>query len=123
MSPKSKLGDEMRRPQNRKYRLDDGSSLLRKMHWDSATEKELHTLIMRFARLERRGWKTSNTGFKWRRRRIDAVAVYEKRFAPVPIPFGGRLLPKKINIYTKDGKHIWPFPKSLDVFGVSPEVN
>ncbi|ACX95537.1 hypothetical protein Hneap_0686 [Halothiobacillus neapolitanus c2] len=92
-----------------KYRLGLGSPLLRRSFWETTDRRQLHILIMRFAQKQHLLSGKAKPSFIWRRRRLEAVAVFERRFGPVPAVFRAATLPRKLSLYSTEGRHIWPF--------------
>ena len=65
-------------------------------------------LIKRFATRENRSRQHGKPTFRWRRRRLRAVGVFERRFERVPEVFRNHQLPKMKSYYMHEGKYIWP---------------
>ena len=91
------------------YRLQENSPLIKQRFWTQASQRDLHILIMRFARKESISRQRGKSSFLWRRRRKAAISVFERRFYPVPDFFKQYSMPLKWSIYTKKGCHVWPF--------------
>lgn len=73
---------------------------------------------MRFAQKQRRLSNKAKPSFIWRRRRLEAIAVFERRFGPVPAVLRGAKMPHKLPVYNADGKHIWPLAAQQ---GIQPD--
>ena len=93
---------------HRKYALGAGSQLLRPAHWARAAKNELKGLIKRFATREDNCRRKGAPTFRWRTRRLGAVAVYEAGFERVPDIFRGHGLPRMKSYYVHDAKYVWP---------------
>ena len=92
-----------------KYKLMQGSSLLRVVTWRAMARLELKALIQRFATRENNCYKNAKPGGAlWRRRRLTAISVYEGRFGQPPAFFCQRTLPKLDSYYVVDGQYLWP---------------
>ncbi|MDV2963097.1 hypothetical protein RU080_15245, partial [Shewanella algae] len=64
--------------------MEKGSPLLRVFVWQNLPQRQLRTLIHRFATKEAAKLKQGSSEFYvWRVRRLKAVAVFEKRFGGV----------------------------------------
>lgn len=91
-----------------KYRLEAGSSLLRPATWERMERDALKALIQRFATRESKCSKKAEPTFRWRRKRLAAIAVFERRFGPAPELFTRHKLPKLKSYYVLNGKYLWP---------------
>jgi hypothetical protein len=92
----------------RKRALVAGTEFLRATYWARAPQGHLKSLIKRFATRENMCRKKGKPAFPWRKRRLDAVAVYERRFERTPDIFRGRLLPRMRSYYVAGGRYVWP---------------
>ena len=92
----------------RKYLLLPGSELLRVEYWKRAHKLELMGLIKRFATRERRCRSRGKPTFRWRNRRLAAVAVFEARFERPPEIFCQWALPAFQSFYVHNGRYVWP---------------
>lgn len=88
-------------------RLLPGSQLFRVGRWKRMTKLELKGLILRFATREHRCRLESLPTFCWRRRRLGAVAVFEKRFERAPEIFRAHKLPRMKSYYVQNGRYVW----------------
>ena len=92
-----------------KWKLKKGSELLRVVTWQKIPQKQLKTLIHRFATREAGNLNVGRPEFGlWRVRRLRAVNVYEKRFGGVPEIFKKRKMPVLKSYYVINCKYIWP---------------
>ena len=92
-----------------KYKLNSGSSLLRVAEWESISDRQLKSLIQRFATREAKLMAKGRPSFNvWRNRRLKAVEVFEQRFVEVPEIFKKWKMPMLKSYYINDGKYIWP---------------
>jgi hypothetical protein len=66
------------------------------------------SLIKRFATRENQSRQHGAPTFRWRRRRLGAVGVFERRFEKVPEVFRNHKLPKMKSYYVHQRKYIWP---------------
>ncbi len=78
----------------RDYRLAAGSAVLRVSYWQCTTRRDLMSLIKRFATRENQSRQHGAPTFRWRRRRLGAIGVFERRFEKVPEVFRNHKLPK-----------------------------
>jgi hypothetical protein len=65
-------------------------------------------LIKRFATRENQARRKGAPTFRWRCRRLRAVAVFERRFEQVPDIFRKRKLPIRKSYYVHQGTYVWP---------------
>ena len=93
----------------REWKLEKGSRLLRVSVWQNLPQRQLKTLIHRFATKEAARLKLGDREFNvWRVRRLKAVAVFEKRFGGVPPIFKMRKMPVLKSYYITNGIYLWP---------------
>lgn len=92
----------------RKYQLLPGSELLREGHWKRVDKNVLKNLIKRFATHENLCREICKPTYRWRNRRLKAVAVYEERFERPPEIFCHHKLPPMKSYYVHDRKYVWP---------------
>jgi hypothetical protein len=92
----------------RKHALFAGTQFLRATYWMRAPQCHLKSLIKRFATRENVRRREGRPSYPWRKRRLEAVAVYEKRFERTPDIFRGRMLPRMRSCYVQDGRYLWP---------------
>ena len=77
--------------------------------WQSLPQRQLKTLIHRFATKEAARLRLGNREFNlWRTRRLKAVAIFEKRFGGVPTMFKLRKMPVLKSYYIINGIYLWP---------------
>ena len=93
----------------REWELEKGSRLLRVSIWQNLPQRQLKTLIHRFATKEAVKLKLGSREFNiWRVRRLKAAAIFEKRFSGVPIIFKMRKMPVLNSYYINNGIYLWP---------------
>lgn len=95
------------------YRLNSGSPLRRAETWKALPQYDLKALIQRFATRESKSAKNAEPAFIWRRKRLEAVTIYELRFGTVPDIFKRRSLPKLSSYYVQNGQYLWSLPRSV----------
>ncbi len=92
-----------------KYNLNSGSSLLRVAEWESISNRQLKSLIQRFATREAKLMAKGKPSFNvWRNRRLKAVEIFEQRFVKTPEIFKLWKMPILKSYYISNGKYIWP---------------
>jgi hypothetical protein len=91
-----------------KYHFRAGSELFRVAHWKRIPKYDLKSLIFRFATREQQCCRRSASPYRWRKRRLGAVAVYEARFERVPDTFRNHKLPRMKSYYVHNGRYVWP---------------
>lgn len=96
------------RNRSRKHHLLPGSELLRVGYWQRTGAAELKRLIKRFAAREDEARSRGKQTFIWRRRRLNAVTIYEMRFDSAPEVFRRHKLPSLMSYYVHEGKYVWP---------------
>ncbi|QHD55766.1 hypothetical protein GM320_13745 [Shewanella algae] len=83
--------------------------MLRVFVWQNLPQRQLRTLIHRFATKEAAKLKQGSSEFYvWRVRRLKAVAVFEKRFGGVPAIFKMRKMTVLKSYYINNGVYLWP---------------
>lgn len=83
--------------------------MLRVFVWQNLPQRQLRTLIHRFATKEAAKLKQGSSEFYvWRVRRLKAVAVFEKRFGGVPAIFKMRKMTVLKSYYMNNGFYLWP---------------
>lgn len=90
-----------------KYRLEIGSSLLRAATWERMERDAFKALIQRFTTRESKCAARAKPTYRWRRKRLAAVAVFERRFGPAPELFTRYKLPRLRSYYKVNGTYIW----------------
>ena len=91
------------------YKLNLGSSLLRVTEWESISNRQLKSLIQRFATREAKLMSKGKPSFNvWRNRRLKAVEIFEQRFVKTPEIFKLWKMPTLKSYYINNGKYIWP---------------
>ena len=91
-----------------KYRLGIGSSLLRVATWEQMDRNELKALIQRFATRESKCSAKAKPTFLWRRKRLAAITVFERRYGSAPKLFTSYKLPRLKSYYIVNGVYLWP---------------
>ena len=91
-----------------KYRLEIGSSLLRVVTWERKERDPLKTLIQRFTTRESKCSAKAKPTYRWRRKRLAAIAVFERRYGPAPELFTRYKLPRLKSYYKANGVLLWP---------------
>ena len=83
--------------------------MLRVFVWQNLPQRQLRTLIHRFATKEAAKLKHGSPEFYvWRVRRLKAVAVFEKRFGGVPAIFKMHKMTVLKSYYINNGVYLWP---------------
>ena len=92
-----------------KYKLRRGSTLLKVSTFKVLPQRQLKSLIHRFATREAKFLRDGSSHFYiWRMKRLQAVGVYENRFSGAPEIFKKRKMPVLKSYYTGGGTYIWP---------------
>lgn len=83
--------------------------MLRVFVWQNLPQRQLRTLIHRFATKEAAKLKQGSREFYvWRVRRLKAVAVFDKRFGGVPAIFKMHKMTVLKSYYINNGVYLWP---------------
>ncbi len=106
--PSTRMTRWMMRGASPKYHMRSGSHLFRVAHWKCISKIELKSLIRRFASREQQLCRRMAPTFRWRKRRLGAVAIYEARFERVPDIFRNHKLPRMKSYYVHNGRYVWP---------------
>lgn len=91
-----------------KYRLEIGSSLLRVATWERMERDSLKALIQRFSTRESKCSAKAKPTYRWRRKRLAAIVLFERRHGPAPELFTRYKLPRLKSYYKVNGVYLWP---------------